>query len=216
MNFPLSVTAPLSDFAIAAPVVGGEVLHASGKAGRIMIVDDEIANVLVAKKYLERAGYRSFETTTDSSTALNLIFSTKPDVLLLDINMPEIDGIQILKEIRSRNEFRRLPVLILTANNEAAVKLACLELGATDFLVKPVDPMELAPRVRNALQTKVYEDQLQNYAAILEEKVQQRTRELEHSRSEKISMEEEIDMLSLYLQVEQDLNDGAFNFQFAL
>ena len=100
MNFPLSVTAPLSDFAIAAPVVGGEVLHASGKAGRIMIVDDEIANVLVAKKYLERAGYRSFETTTDSSTALNLIFSTKPDVLLLDINMPEIDGIQILKEIR--------------------------------------------------------------------------------------------------------------------
>lgn len=186
MNPTSPVISPLAEFSTSASVVVGDARLVSGKPGRIMIVDDEIANVLVAKKHLERAGYRSFETTTDSSTAVSLICSTKPDVLLLDINMPEINGIQILKEIRSREEFRRLPVLILTANNDADVKLACLELGATDFLVKPVDPMELAPRVRNALQNKDYEDQLQNHALVLEEKVQQRTRELEQSRREVI------------------------------
>ncbi|NNE01409.1 MAG: response regulator [Pirellulaceae bacterium] len=154
--------------------------------GKIMIVDDEVANVLVARKLLERAGYASFETTTNSTVAVNMVHSTNPDVLLLDINMPDVDGIQILQQIRSIDRFRHLPVLILTANSEADVKLKCLELGATDFLVKPVDPMELAPRVRNALLSKSYQDQLQNHAAELERKVQQRTRDLEKSRREVI------------------------------
>ncbi|GAA4451182.1 response regulator [Novipirellula rosea] len=151
-----------------------------------MIVDDEIANVLVAKKHLEQAGYSSFEMTTDSSVALNLICANRPDVVLLDINMPEVDGITILRQLRERAEFRHLPVLILTANSEAEVKLKCLDLGATDFLVKPVDPMELAPRVRNALLTKSFQDQLQKHASQLEEKVQQRTQDLERSRREVI------------------------------
>jgi putative two-component system response regulator len=77
-------------------------------------------------------------------------------------------------------------VLILTANSESDIKLKCLELGATDFLVKPVDPMELAPRVRNALKMKSYQDRLQNHATELEQKVCQRTRELEMSRREVI------------------------------
>ena len=154
--------------------------------GKIMIVDDEVANVLVARKLLERAGYSSFVTTTDSSAAINMAHSTNPDVILLDINMPNIDGVQILSQIRSIDRFRHLPVLILTANNESEVKLKCLELGATDFLVKPVDPMELAPRVRNALQAKSHQDQLQNYAADLEKMVKQRTKELECSRREVI------------------------------
>lgn len=151
-----------------------------------MIVDDEVANVLVARKMLERAGYTSFETTTDSSTTLNLLQQTNPDVLLLDINMPKVDGIQILSQVRSIDQFRHLPVLILTANTDSAVKLRCLELGATDFLVKPVDPVELAPRVRNALLAKSYQDQLQTHAASLEVEVQRRTQELEQSRREVI------------------------------
>ena len=154
--------------------------------GKIMIVDDEVANVLVARKMLERAGYKSFETTTNSTEAISLVHNTDPDVVLLDVNMPEIDGIQILGQIRSIDRFRHLPVLILTANTDSAVKQRCLELGATDFLVKPVDPVELAPRVRNALLAKGYQDQLQTHAAELEEKVRQRTRELEMSRREVI------------------------------
>lgn len=152
--------------------------------GKIMIVDDEIANVLIVKKYLERAGYRSFETTTDSTAALRIAQATNPDCLLLDINMPSIDGIEILRELRKNPRFRHLPVLILTANTDEKIKLMCLELGATDFLLKPVDPMDLTPRVRNSLQMKSYQDRLQHHAAELEVKVEQRTRELEASRRE--------------------------------
>ena len=127
---------------VQVPVVPVAMSAPARASGKIMIVDDEVANVLVARKLLERAGYTSFETTTDSSLAMNILYQTKPDVLLLDINMPEVDGIQILSQIRSIDEFRHLPVLILTANTESDVKLKCLELGATDFLVKPVDPMD--------------------------------------------------------------------------
>ncbi|MDV6033908.1 MAG: response regulator [Phycisphaera sp. RhM] len=154
--------------------------------GKIMIVDDEIANVLIAKKILSQAGHSDFETTTDSTVAMNLIHTREPDVVLLDINMPHVDGISILSQIRSVEKFKRLPVLILTANTHSEVKLRCLELGATDFLIKPIDPMELAPRVRNALQSKMYHDQLFYHAAELEKIVLRRTKELEKSRREVI------------------------------
>ena len=66
-----------------------------------MIVDDEIANVLVAKKLLQQAGYNDFETTTDSTRAYDLLLSTGPDVILLDINMPEVSGVEILRKVRA-------------------------------------------------------------------------------------------------------------------
>ncbi|MEO1615621.1 MAG: HD domain-containing phosphohydrolase [Planctomycetota bacterium] len=160
--------------------------HGPVPPGKIMIVDDEIANVLVAKKLLEHAGHKEFQTTTDSTKAINLVHTYQPDVVLLDINMPHVDGISILTQIRSVPKLQHLPVLILTANHHAEVKLRCLELGATDFLVKPIDPMELAPRVRNALQSKLYHDRLESHAAELEETVHRRTQDLEHSRREVI------------------------------
>ena len=185
LSSSLTDSASISNAAVSivSQVPSQSLEHLSGK---IMIVDDEIANVLVAKKHLEQAGYNSFEMTTDSSVALNLICANRPDVVLLDINMPEVDGITILRQLRERAELRHLPVLILTANSDAEVKLKCLDLGATDFLVKPVDPMELAPRVRNALLNKSYQDQLQKHASELEKKVQQRTNDLERSRREVI------------------------------
>ncbi|MEO1524448.1 MAG: HD domain-containing phosphohydrolase [Planctomycetota bacterium] len=154
--------------------------------GKIMIVDDEIANVLVAKKLLTKAGYTDFETTSDSTLAMNLVHTFEPDVVLLDINMPNVDGISILSQIRSVPKFKHLPVLILTANSDSGIKLRCLELGATDFLIKPIDPMELAPRVRNALVSKINHDKLVRHAAELERVVQRRTQELECSRREVI------------------------------
>ncbi|MCO8121160.1 response regulator [Stieleria sp. TO1_6] len=162
------------------------VVKKSVPAGKIMIVDDEIANVKIAQKLLRQAGHQDFETTTDSTVAVNMVHVRNPDLLLLDINMPNVDGISILSQLRSTDRFRHLPVLILTANQHPDVKLRCLELGATDFLVKPIDPMELAPRVRNALQSKLYHDQLIRHAAELEKVVRQRTLELERSRREVI------------------------------
>lgn len=191
MNLPATTSRPpLPVPEHNAPLVVGpqESVHANASvpAGKIMIVDDEIANVMVAKKLLTQAGHSDFETTTDSTLAINMVHTLKPDVLLLDINMPNVDGISILSQIRSVEQFRHLPVLILTANSDVGVKLQCLELGATDFLVKPIDPMELAPRVRNALLSKMRQDQLSHHAARLEAVVRQRTEELENSRREVI------------------------------
>lgn len=154
--------------------------------GNIMIVDDEPANIAIVRKLLERSGYCSFKSTTDSTEAFKMILATMPDLILLDINMPQVSGIDILQLIRTTAQTKHLPVLILTANSDNDVKLTCLELGATDFLVKPVDPMELTPRVRNALQIKSFQDRLKRHAHELEKKVQERTKELELSRRQAI------------------------------
>lgn len=190
-----SIDAPSEASSIPIPRVNAPLVldshahvepHQDVPPGKIMIVDDEIANVLVAKKLLSQAGHQDFETTTDSTVAMNMIHTCQPDVVLLDINMPHVDGISLLSQIRGVERFRHLPVLILTANTHSEVKLRCLELGATDFLIKPIDPMELAPRVRNALQSKMYQDQLSLHAAELERIVLRRTKELEKSRREVI------------------------------
>ncbi len=178
-----AVNAPL----VLDPLVDVETYGESDvPPGKIMIVDDETANVMVAKKLLGQAGHDDFATTTDSTLAMNMIHTEHPDVVLLDINMPNVDGISLLSQIRSVEKLRHLPVLILTANTHSEVKLRCLELGATDFLIKPIDPMELAPRVRNALQSKMFHDRLVMHAADLERIVLRRTKELEKSRREVI------------------------------
>ncbi|MCH1494771.1 MAG: response regulator [Rubripirellula sp.] len=152
----------------------------------VTIIDDERINIEVVKAYLAEAGFSNFRSTTDSRTALNLIEEHAPDIILLDINMPHISGLEILESLRKDERFHRLPVLILTAADDPAVKLRALGLGATDFLAKPVDPSELALRMENVLAAKAYQDQLAKHSEILEEMVRERTRELEESRREAI------------------------------
>ena len=151
-------------------------------SARIMIVDDEPLNIKVARKYLSVAGYEHFVTTSDSPAAMEMIRAEQPDVILLDIMMPQVSGLDILGAIRSDEALAHLPVLILTASTDAKTKQAALELGATDFLAKPVDPADLVPRVRNALLVKAHHDHLANYSQQLEQQVRVRTSELEASR----------------------------------
>jgi putative two-component system response regulator len=152
----------------------------------ILILDDEPYNVMVVRKYLRDAGYTNLLALTDSTEALNVIAEKNPSLLLLDIMMPKVNGLDILRILRADEETRRLPVLILTASTNTETKREALDMGATDFLPKPVDPTELLPRVRNALATKVYEDRLVNHAGELEEAVRRRTAELAASRQEVI------------------------------
>jgi putative two-component system response regulator len=146
---------------------------------RVMIVDDEPINVTVVRKFLQRSGYRHFDEITDATQAVAHIYANPPDVLLLDLMMPLVSGLDILEAIRADPALDRLPVLILTASCDTETKVEALNLGATDFLSKPVDPTELIPRVRNALLVKGRED-------ALEELVAKRTAELERSRREVI------------------------------
>jgi putative two-component system response regulator len=152
------------------------------KKARIAIVDDEPINIKVVRKHLQVAGYTDFITTSDSTTAVALIAEQQPDVILLDIMMPQVDGIQILAAVRASEKMRHLPVLILTASTDAQTKLRALDAGATDFLPKPVDPNDLIPRLRNALLVKAHHDHLSRYAQDLEHQVRIRTAELEASQ----------------------------------
>lgn len=156
------------------------------KSARIMIVDDLPVNITVVRRLLQKAGYQNFITTTEAAQALELMRQQRPDVVLLDVMMPVVSGLEILRAVRSDAQLRHLPVLILTAACDAETRHRAFELGATDFLSKPVDPHELAPRLRNTLLVKAHHDHLETYSEQLEAEVRKRTAELEASRQELI------------------------------
>src|SRR5689334_528624 len=132
--------------------------------GRIMIVDDEPVNIKVVRKYLQIAGYKEFITTSNATEALPMLGEARPDLLLLDVMMPKISGLEILEQARADEELKHIPIIILTAASDSKTKVHALELGATDFLAKPVDASELIPRVRNALVVKAHQDHLAFYS----------------------------------------------------
>ncbi|VAX42211.1 Response regulator [hydrothermal vent metagenome] len=149
---------------------------------KVCIVDDEPINIRVTQKHLERCGYSEFVTTTNPREACHLIYQEQPGVVLLDLMMPEVSGLDILRVLRMDDRTNQLPVLILTASTDSASKRTALELGATDFLMKPIDFDELIPRVRNALLIKAHNDDLRQYATKLVDEVRQRTHDLAQSR----------------------------------
>jgi len=130
------------------------------RTSTVMMVDDDPLMLEVVQAYLEEAGYVSFIKTSEPKEAMPLFTKHRPDILLLDLMMPEVSGFDILAQVRGHEELRYTPVIILTAESEPSAKLKALELGATDFLTKPVDSSELRLRLRNALAFKSYQDRL--------------------------------------------------------
>lgn len=126
----------------------------------IMMVDDEQLNIEMTEVFLEDAGYRNFVSTTQADEAVELMRSKRPSLLLLDLSMPRVNGMQILQLMRDDAMLRHVPVIVLTSTHDPQVKLQALSLGAMDFLSKPVDPSELALRIRNTLAATVYRDYL--------------------------------------------------------
>jgi putative two-component system response regulator len=154
------------------------------QSAKIMIVDDEPIIIKVAQKSLHASGFNNVHSSCDPATAFRSILDYQPDALILDIMMPEVSGLDILRQLRQTDATRQLPVIVLTASDDRETKLQALNLGATDFLAKPVDSLELTPRVRNAIRSKHFHDHLKNYSQELELAVQRKTAELELSRRE--------------------------------
>ena len=152
------------------------------KQSCILMVDDEELNIEVVRRYLEIGGYRNLISTDHAGQALPMMGQNRPDVVLLDIHMPDINGLEILAAIRSDEELCRTPVLILTGSSDPETKLIALQAGATDLLQKPVHGEELLARLGNVLKIKAYQDRLYKYSEELEEAVKRRTAELEASR----------------------------------
>ncbi|WP_108651352.1 putative bifunctional diguanylate cyclase/phosphodiesterase [Dongshaea marina] len=133
------------------------------KDALLMMVDDEPIMMELVQAFLEDEGYQRFISVEDPREAMAVLEKRRPDILLLDLVMPEISGFEILSQIRQHQEFAYLPVIVLTSSSDAPTKLKALELGATDFLAKPVDASELILRLRNTLALKAYLDQLAYY-----------------------------------------------------
>ncbi|MGW8265071.1 MAG: HD domain-containing phosphohydrolase [Longimicrobiales bacterium] len=152
---------------------------------RILMVDDEEANLVLLKRILEPAGYVNLKSTTKPEEVLQLCVEYRPDLLLLDILMPGKDGFEVLAEVRELvGEEGYLPVLILTSDQSPVAKRRGLSAGAQDFLTKPLSPAEVRLRVRNLLQTRFLHLELQEHNRDLEARVRRRTAELEEARSQ--------------------------------
>ena len=136
------------------------------KNALIMMVDDEPINTDVIQIHLETAGYRNFLITDRSGEAMELLRNQKPDVLLLDLKMPDVTGFDILSEMRREQLLNNIPVIVLTSSTSPETKLEVLKLGASDFLSKPVDSSELILRLQNTLTAKAYQDQLAYYDSL--------------------------------------------------
>jgi diguanylate cyclase len=126
----------------------------------VMMVDDESLLTDVIEMHLEDAGYKRFAACNEPLRALELIRANRPDVVLLDLMMPEVSGFDVLAAMRSQPQLQYIPVIVLTAASDPDTKLQALEMGATEFLAKPVDASELVLRVRNTLAFKRYQDRL--------------------------------------------------------
>ena len=139
------------------------------ETAKIAVVDNEFINIEVVQGYLEQEGYQHFVRTTDATEAIDLIRTQKPDVVLLNVMMPEVSGLEILASMQADEQLRNIPVIVLTAAVRAETKLQALQLGSSDFLAKPIDASELLLRLRNVLSVKMHQNHLSDLVAAQKE-----------------------------------------------
>jgi putative two-component system response regulator len=159
--------------------------HGAFQNARILIVDDQPANVRLLEALLTKVGYRHLRSTTQSRLATGLYTEFQPDLILLDLHMPDLDGFAVMDQLRSvLADDIYLPILVLTADINENVRRRALASGAHDFLNKPFDATEVQLRIANLLRTRFLHVQLAEQNELLERKVRQRTKELEQARLE--------------------------------
>ncbi len=151
---------------------------------KILVIDDDRVSVTLLEQLLQRHGYTRVMGLTDSRQALETCTTFDPDLILLDLLMPEMDGFAVLEALHADASERFLPVVVLTADISEEAKAHALEAGATDFLVKPVSQTEALLRIRNLLEARRLNVILRNQRAALEEAVRQRTVELREKIAE--------------------------------
>jgi putative two-component system response regulator len=156
-----------------------DVTHAN-----ILIVDDEPANVRLLESMLRMEGYVNLTSLRDPRSVLKQYQAQRFDIILLDINMPHLDGFQVMAQLRTLNLESYIPILVLTAQADTATRLRALEAGAKDFVSKPFIRQEVLTRIRNILEVRLAHNYLKTQNHLLDQKVQERTRELEETRLE--------------------------------
>ena len=150
---------------------------------KIVAIDDEPANVALLEAMLAEGGYTRIKTVTDSRLAMETCVSFEPDLVLLDLMMPHVDGFAILESLRAAAGEAFLPVIVLTADANETTKLRALRAGATDFLLKPFDQLEVLLRMNNLLETRRLHLQLDMQLAAYADAVRERTSELREAQA---------------------------------
>jgi putative two-component system response regulator len=151
---------------------------------KILVIDDEPANVALLEDMLSEGGYTRVKSVIDSREAIETCDVFEPDLILLDLMMPHVDGFTILESLRAAARESFLPVIVLTADANENTKLRALRAGATDFLLKPFDQLEVLLRMTNLLETRRLHLQLDMQLAAFEDAVRERTSELREVQSQ--------------------------------
>jgi PAS domain S-box-containing protein len=154
----------------------------------ILVVDDREANVSLLAQILSEEGYTRITTTTNSQEVCALHHDNRYDLILLDLQMPGMDGFQVMDGLKAIESETYLPVIVLTA--QPAHKLRALKAGARDFISKPFELVDVTTRIRNMLDVRVLYRQLENYSEVLERAVEERTAELRESEARYRSLAE--------------------------
>jgi putative two-component system response regulator len=151
---------------------------------KLLIIDDEPVNVALLEEILAESGYMRVQSVTDSRHALSTFKQFEPDLVLLDLMMPHVDGFAVLEALRGGATEAHVPVVVLTADIEEETKRRALRAGATDFLLKPFDHIEVLLRINNLLKLRRVQQQLDTQRAAFEEAVRMRSEEIRDLRAQ--------------------------------
>lgn len=154
----------------------------------ILIVDDQQANVMLLEQLLAEEGYKNVTSTMIPEEICSLNRKNHYDLILLDLQMPDMDGFQVMEALKTNTDDGYLPVIVLTA--QPGHKLQALKAGAKDFISKPFDLVEVKTRIRNMIEMRLSYKKLKNYNTVLEQTVRERTAELLESEARYRSLTE--------------------------
>jgi PAS domain S-box-containing protein len=174
---------------------------------KILIVDDQVVNVQLLEYLLTSSNYTAVSSTTDPRVVAPWHEQNRYDLIILDLQMPGMDGFAVMQALKPLETDGYLPVLVVTAQPDH--KLAALEAGARDFVSKPFDPVEVLTRIRSMLEVRLMHRQAKNYNALLEQTVRERTADLQRFRSAMDATADAIFLIDSATLALVDVNDGA-------
>lgn len=149
---------------------------------KIFIVDDDAVSIRLLVKILTEAGYTDIKATRDPNKVQELYNEIKPDLLVLDLHMPHMEGFKIMDQLKRSVGDDYLPILVISQERNRVIQFSALEAGAKDFLVKPYDSIEVILRIRNFLEVRMLHKAIRDQNKMLEKKIQERTEQLYQSQ----------------------------------